>query len=167
MAARHIAPNGRTQVSDAPLQAWLAEQTWSGFAKDLAASYTKWGGFTPKQHAAAVRMREKITARGQQQAPKAAPPEPGFYRLGEQFFRVQMNRQKTSRYAKVYDQDRRDWVYVGREPFRHLTPETHMTLEEAMEWGHQWGRCLVCNAELTDPKSVARGIGPVCAKRFA
>jgi len=158
----------REQVADSPLQAWLQKQTWSGFATDLANSYEKWGGFTPKQHAAAVKMREKCQAREKaRKDPKIMPPEVGFYRLGDQFFRVQMNRTKTSRYAKVYDQEKRDWIYVGREPFRHLTPDRHLTLEEAMAWGHQWGRCLVCNAELTDPKSVARGIGPVCAKRFA
>jgi len=32
--------------------------------------------------------------------------------------------------------------------------------------GLSWGFCLVCSRHLTDPFSVANGIGPVCAKRY-
>lgn len=40
-----------------------------------------------------------------------------------------------------------------------------MTLDEAKSWGALHGRCCVCAALLTDPKSVAAGIGPVCARK--
>jgi hypothetical protein len=33
-------------------------------------------------------------------------------------------------------------------------------------YGIESGVCCICNRELTDPVSVARGIGPVCATRF-
>lgn len=33
----------------------------------------------------------------------------------------------------------------------------------AADYGHQIGRCGVCSRTLTDPESIARGIGPVCA----
>lgn len=36
----------------------------------------------------------------------------------------------------------------------------------ALAHGHATGQCAVCARELTDPESVQRGIGPICAKRF-
>jgi Family of unknown function (DUF6011) len=36
----------------------------------------------------------------------------------------------------------------------------------AVAYGKQFGRCAVCAKELSDPDSVARGIGPVCAERY-
>jgi len=32
--------------------------------------------------------------------------------------------------------------------------------------GHQFGNCSCCGRELTNPESVARGIGPICAERW-
>lgn len=34
-------------------------------------------------------------------------------------------------------------------------------------FGRLSGCCCICNKPLTDPKSIAAGIGPVCVKRFA
>ncbi len=39
-------------------------------------------------------------------------------------------------------------------------------LEEAIRIGKATGRCCVCGIKLTNPESVERGIGPVCAERF-
>jgi hypothetical protein len=36
----------------------------------------------------------------------------------------------------------------------------------AVAYAREHGRCAVCNASLSDPESIARGLGPVCAKRF-
>jgi hypothetical protein len=36
----------------------------------------------------------------------------------------------------------------------------------AEAFGKLTGNCCICSRELTDPMSVARGIGPVCAERF-
>lgn len=33
--------------------------------------------------------------------------------------------------------------------------------------GIETGTCAVCGLELTDPESIARGIGPICAERLA
>lgn len=39
--------------------------------------------------------------------------------------------------------------------------------EEALaEYGHRVGRCGVCNRTLTDPDSIALGIGPICRARW-
>lgn len=38
--------------------------------------------------------------------------------------------------------------------------------EYAIAYAKITGKCGVCNTKLTDPKSIAAGIGPVCAKKF-
>lgn len=35
--------------------------------------------------------------------------------------------------------------------------------EAAIAYGRATGRCSICGRELTDPESIARGIGPICA----
>jgi hypothetical protein len=60
------------------------------------------------------------------------------------------------------------WEYapgVGKDLARDgLAP---LTVQEAARLGHQHGVCVVCARGLTDPESVARGIGPVCVARLA
>jgi hypothetical protein len=41
-----------------------------------------------------------------------------------------------------------------------------MTLDMAKAIGRRTGRCQVCHRLLTNPDSIAAGIGPVCAGRF-
>lgn len=36
----------------------------------------------------------------------------------------------------------------------------------AVQYAQQHGRCAVCNSHLSDPASIARSMGPICAKRF-
>jgi Family of unknown function (DUF6011) len=38
--------------------------------------------------------------------------------------------------------------------------------QAAVAYGKQFGQCACCGRELSDPESVARGIGPICAGRF-
>lgn len=38
--------------------------------------------------------------------------------------------------------------------------------QAAVRYGAQTGSCSICGRELTDPESVARGIGPICAGNF-
>lgn len=46
-----------------------------------------------------------------------------------------------------------------------LSAADRMTSEQAREIGHDFAICCVCAAELTNPVSVAAGIGPVCGGR--
>lgn len=39
-------------------------------------------------------------------------------------------------------------------------------LEAAVAYGRETGTCACCGRQLTDPKSVERGIGPVCARTW-
>ena len=79
--------------------------------------------------------------------------------------RVKANRAGTSVYAM--ELIGMQWEYAGREPLGLCTAASRMTLEQAIAYGHATGNCVVCGAPLSDPKSVERGIGPVCAKKFA
>lgn len=39
-------------------------------------------------------------------------------------------------------------------------------LKAAQDYGHQIGKCAICHRKLTDPESIAAGIGPVCAGKL-
>jgi hypothetical protein len=39
-------------------------------------------------------------------------------------------------------------------------------LASAVAYGKKFGRCAVCHRELSDPESIARGIGPICQDRL-
>lgn len=57
-----------------------------------------------------------------------------------------------------------EFEYAGAAG-RFVAASDRMSLEEAKAWGAQFGTCCVCAALLTDPTSVAKGIGPVCESR--
>lgn len=50
------------------------------------------------------------------------------------------------------------------EPILAKIAESGMDL--AIAYGKATGTCGICSKTLTDPKSIAAGIGPVCAKKF-
>jgi hypothetical protein len=58
------------------------------------------------------------------------------------------------------------FLYVGQTPFRSkiITVDTVMTAAQAAQFGGTWGFCVNCAAQLDDPRSVAAGYGPVCAR---
>lgn len=78
-------------------------------------------------------------------------------------YRVQPSKQGGGRYAKKL-LFTGGWEYEQGAIYK-LKPEQKLTLEQAKAFGTATGLCCVCGAFLTDPKSVAEGIGPVCAKR--
>jgi hypothetical protein len=72
-----------------------------------------------------------------------------------------------------------DGEYAGKivggvfKPF-NAKPDTHALVceiaenpaERAKQFGIKTGRCSCCGAELTDPVSIANGIGPICADNW-
>lgn len=48
-----------------------------------------------------------------------------------------------------------------------LSEETLLSLAEAKQFGLLYGTCIRCGRTLTDEGSIAEGIGPVCATKFA
>jgi hypothetical protein len=58
------------------------------------------------------------------------------------------------------------WTFVYEMgAIKRLTRGMRLTLAQAQAFGIQYGVCIVCGKTLTDAKSIARGIGPVCGKR--
>lgn len=71
-------PTPEQQAAVADLAAWLATQTWSEFAQDLAATYRRTGRLSERQVASATSMRTKCEAKAAArqaatQAPAQAP----------------------------------------------------------------------------------------------
>ena len=102
-------------------------------------------------------------------APKAAPSavETGFYSLDGRIYRVVPARHGSHNYAKVLvpTSSGARWEYA-KGAMARLAGLPRMTAAEAAAYGKSHGYCIVCGALLTDPESIERGIGPVCAKRF-
>jgi hypothetical protein len=126
-----------------------------------------------------MRVQAPAPAAATQNANEAAEPEalkPGMYCLGEEIYKVQVSKTSGNPYAKRLERiggDRLsetdqvvnwDFVYAPGA-VRALTPAMRMTLAEAQAFGIRFGICCVCGAFLSDAKSVANGIGPVCARR--
>ena len=151
---------------------FLRRSTWSDFAQSLVDQYDRSGRLSPKQWGAARSMQVKTEARqAVQETTERVIPADGFYfdAGAQQIIRVQKAKQSDNRYAKtldVHDGRSLGWVYAGQRPFARCTDETRYSLDQAKSWGLAHGWCLVCGRELTDPKSVTAGIGPVCAKKF-
>ena len=55
---------------------------------------------------------------------------------------------------------------VGADVERDIANVINDPAAAAVAYGKRWGKCSVCNRDLTDPESVSKGIGPVCAERF-
>jgi Family of unknown function (DUF6011) len=92
--------------------------------------------------------------------------EPGIYYRDGSVYRVQRS-QAGRLYPLLWDEDGEVFDYEsakGSLPTLHASDA--MTLEQAEEFGRVFGICVVCNRTLTDPASVERGIGPVCAKKW-
>mgnify|MGYP003576128223 CR=1 FL=1 len=94
--------------------------------------------------------------------------EGALYALGEgdaaEIYRVQRSKTSGKLYAlRVLEEGGTEYApgIVTR-----LDPQRKLRLDEAQAWGRKTGTCCNCYAKLTDPKSVERGLGPVCAKRI-
>lgn len=97
-------------------------------------------------------------------APTQAPE--GMHLLRGEVFKVQIAVHGSGRpYAKRLEKGSGEFVY-DKGAIRNLSEDTLMTLEQAKEFGHLYGRCCRCGRTLTDEGSIAAGIGPVCATKF-
>jgi hypothetical protein len=135
----------------------------------LASLFTQWrtkGSLTTKQIEAVLRniQRERENARGDINP----VTEVGMYRNGANIYRVRWNQAGTALYALRFVPEATTkserLVYEGGA-IKRLSANDRLTIQEAEEVGALYGICCVCGAELTDSKSVQRGIGPVCAKK--
>lgn len=56
--------------------------------------------------------------------------------------------------------------YISNEMTAAVAAACANPVEQAIEYGRMTGACSCCNRELTNPESIERGIGPVCAKKY-
>lgn len=68
-------------------------------------------------------------------------------------------------YAKLLNQDTWKFDYVAGLVTK-LDPKDRLTLAQAEELGKTWHHCGCCGRELTNPESIDRGIGPICASKL-
>ena len=99
--------------------------------------------------------------------PHTAPPAEGMHRTTDGTIYRVVTSQQGRLYAKllVVTESGARFDYAAGA-ISKLNADTQMTLEEAKAFGVETGTCCVCARELTNPKSVEAGIGPVCAGRF-
>lgn len=103
----------------------------------------------------------------------AAGLEAGMYKIGQDIFRVKIsgagrpyaNALVTENILNGNYADAAVWFEYAPGAIYRIKPEHRMTVEECAAFGVLYGTCCVCARTLTDPKSVAKGIGPVCEKR--
>lgn len=103
----------------------------------------------------------------------AAGLEAGMYKIGQDIFRVKIsgagrpyaNALMTENILNGNYADAAVWFEYAPGAIYRIKPEHRMTVEECAAFGVLYGTCCVCARTLTDPKSVAKGIGPVCEKR--
>lgn len=88
---------------------------------------------------------------------------PGYYFVEGLIYQVVAAKSSGNLYAKVFSESGYEY---SPGAMRLMASAQRLTLEQAAEAGVQTGRCVVCARLLTDPESVAAGIGPVCALRF-
>lgn len=134
----------------------------------LASLFAQWrtkGSLTAKQIEAVLRniQRDRDNARGDINP----VTEVGMYRNGGNIYRVRWNRAGTALYALRFVPEattKSERLAYETGAIKRLSANDRLTVQEAEEIGALYGICCVCGAELTDAKSVQRGIGPVCAK---
>jgi hypothetical protein len=99
--------------------------------------------------------------------PQANALAAGYYLLGETVYKVVKAKHSENLYAKRLDvvDGKGTWEYQPGA-LRVLKDAVTLTVEAAASLGAHLGVCVICGATLTDPESVARGIGPVCAARL-
>jgi hypothetical protein len=89
----------------------------------------------------------------------------GVYRRSADglMFRVQLS-EKGNSYAKTLLPSG-GWGYEKGAIYT-LKQEERLSLAQLEEWGLSTGVCALCSRLLSTAESVARGIGPICAKRY-
>lgn len=96
------------------------------------------------------------------------PVTVGMYKVDDVIYKVVRSRTSGFNYAQRLEM-KNDGSYkfeYEAGAIKFITAEHRLTLAEAQEYGIRTGICCVCGRLLTNPESIALGIGPVCAGRF-
>jgi Family of unknown function (DUF6011) len=94
----------------------------------------------------------------------------GAYLLGETIYSIRKGNESKKWQVWSYSDEQKKYVHdeprKEREVLATVTDFNRLTLEQAIKYSAQTGICCHCGRTLTQLKSVAGGIGPICAKRY-
>ncbi|MFF5668844.1 DUF6011 domain-containing protein [Streptomyces hygroscopicus] len=113
----------------------------------------------------ALRQARKEHRRKQHEAATSGLEEEGMYLCESRIYRVKRSEAGRLYALELVTENGKSRFEYDRSAVFKLRPEHRMSVEQAAEHSRLIGACCVCGATLTDPKSIARGIGPVCARR--
>ena len=145
------------------------QRTYGDFVADVVGKLGRYGSLSEAQVNGVRKCVARTQAFAAQRAVQDADTSPrpqtaGVYRNESGVYRVVKSKQSGNLYAKKLNLANGGFDYVSGAIYR-LRESDRLTLDQARAIGQETGVCIVCGAFLTDPKSVAAGIGPVCAKR--
>lgn len=165
----------------------------SDFAQSLLSQYGRNGRLSERQYDAAERMLAKVKA---SDARRAAPKvEVDVSRIETLLFTARMSHLKHPKFraegltfslagansknaGAVYVKHGEEYVGKVMDGKFHPVSATPAGTAEAIvrvaqdprgaavAYGRMTGNCACCGRELTDPKSVELGIGPICAEKW-
>ena len=165
----------------------------NSFAFSLRQAVNRWGRLTPNQLFAVQRCiaRDAIAKTKAENAPVVSlePVESAFdkakqagiarpkLRLGEFVFSPApaTGKNPNAIYVKHSAGEYLGKVVGGRlftvstvspEVEAEIVSVAHDPLSSAIAYGKKFGKCSVCARTLTEPESIARGVGSICAERF-
>jgi hypothetical protein len=150
-------------ISVANVRALLAERVVEPRYRVALESYLE--GSTVTVHGLQTAMA-RLSALPRKGQPTGQPvTEPGLYRREGVVFYVQWNKAQTHLYAKEakLGPDGKWEREYAPGAMRFLRDTDRMTVEQAEEFGRDHAWCAICGRYLTNPESIARGIGPICA----
>jgi hypothetical protein len=171
---------------------FLAGATWSPFAQELAGKLAQSGALTERQ---VIAVRSMATKCAERRAARDAERNTGnaevdLSPIRTMFETARANGKKTPIYraagliinrapdsgknpGALYVKDEAG-MYLGKilgtqytgKPAPALAAIAADPRGEAIRYGKTTGTCSCCGAELTNGKSIALGIGPICASKW-
>lgn len=101
---------------------------------------------------------------------KITTDDVGAYLVDETIYSIRQGRESKKlqvwSYSDVEKKYTRNDYKSEKEVLAKVEPTDRLTLENAIKYSAQTGICCHCGRTLTVLKSVAGGIGPICAKRY-
>lgn len=146
------------------IQTLMQERDYSGLNVSSIEERVQYGPLSKQDASTLISM-----LMGSPRNAKVAPAvSEGFYILDETVYRVCRSKSTGNSYAKVLkiaETGKGSWEYAPGA-IKNLKNAEALTLEVAKQMGAHYGICVICGATLTDPESVERGIGPICADKI-
>lgn len=169
----HVRSGTSKLIKDDDMRIWLMLQTWSDFAQSLYDYSLTHGGFTEKQMLSAEKMRIKVD-------PEYDPYGEGIWEgvyiddEDKYIFKISIvtknnNEQVRSIRKRLIDMPGWSDIKLASNKallFGCIKTGTYRMLndDELIDIGRRTGICCDCGKVLDNPKSIAAGIGPYCAK---